>query len=328
MYTHALRTCSRVPWQTTACRGFSLAAKTAKTSRHFYSGYYRSTTLAATAVALVAAATFELATDPVRSEPASTVPVAKGIDDIPIQLCPPSGIKYSLLGHGMREVSFLKFRVYALGVYIAQDDTEKARTVFNSPFMKTLYEDQINNEKDSLNNETVQEHHQHVYQALLNPSANHSAALINACFDAGVKFTARICAMRNTDMAHLRDGFIRTIRSSPHYSEIQKSNPQLGEQIDKGLDDLRDIFNAARRTAKKNSLLYVELDDQQRLHFTLETTATATKSGITRNTPIDVGIVGEPLVGRLLFEAYLGATKPLVPGVQQTAAASLAALVA
>lgn len=190
-----------------------------------------------------------------------------------------------LLGHGVREVSFLKMQVYALGVYV---DAQDLKIVEEAPKL----------EDDS------------VWDMILNR---------------GVKFTARICAVRNTDMSHLRDGFIRTIRNSARFKKIVAEDGDEGERVLTGLDELRDVFNSYPGKVRKNTpevksdkkgkkgkpgnVLWMQTDSNGAVHVFLDDHA--------------VGVVREPLVGALLFERYVGSGNPLVPSVHQTALAFL-----
>lgn len=242
-----------------------------------------------------------------------TVDCNKAVDPIPIKISSPLSTQYELIGYGNREVSFLKFQVYALGLYIATEDLPLVKKILNSKFIESFYE-------DIDKTETLDEHRANLSRALNDPQV--SNILIRNLLSSGVRFTARICAIRNTDLSHLRDGFIRTIRNNPNYSKLMKSEDvTIGERITKGLDDFRDVLNSVKISAKKNSLVYLEMDANQSIKVIVETTKKS--GGSERNNPLVLGTVNEPLVAELLFESYAGAEKPLIKSVQTLSAENI-----
>lgn len=238
----------------------------------------------------------------------TTISVYSGVDPLPKQISSPLSTDFELIGYGIREVTFLRMKVYALGLYIAKEDIPLVKTIFNSKFIESFYEDVECND--------IQSHKQHLSNALSDPKI--SNILIKNLITSNVRFTARICAIRNTDLSHLRDGFIRTIRNNPNYSVLMKDET-TGDKITHGIDSLRDAFNSVRMSAKKNSRVYMEVDGNQ--HINIIVHPEGSKS------PTFIGTMNEPLVTQLLFESYLGAQKPLVQAVQNTATASLVDLV-
>lgn len=242
-----------------------------------------------------------------------TVSVVKSVDPLPTKITTPLLTTFDLIGYGVREVSFLKFQVYALGLYIAEDDLALVKKILSSRFIESFYE-------DIQHATTPEEHRDNLSRALNDPSV--SNILIRNLLTSGVRFTARICAVRNTDLSHLRDGFIRTIKNNPNYSKLMKSEDEtVGERITKGLEDLRDTFNSAKMSAKKNSLVFMEIDENQHIRVTVE----AIKKSATgeRAPPVVLGTVKEPLVTELLFESYAGAEKPLIQSVQTITSQSI-----
>lgn len=249
----------------------------------------------------------------VYSDDLETVVVSSKVSPFPVHIKSPLIESSTLIGHGIREVSFLRMQVYALGLYIADSDKQLVSKVLHSKFLESFYEKPIgeltppcegDNERHSIN----------VHSAL--NDKNISTILIDSLLDAGVRFSARICAIRNTDLSHLRDGFVRTICNNPNYSKLlhDPEREAEAERIVAGLDELRAVFNSAPRgKTKKNEIVFVELCQEGALRVVAGTK--------------ELGIVHEPLVGRLLFEGYLSAEKPLVPRVQQGCAESLSHLV-
>lgn len=246
-----------------------------------------------------------------------SVSVISSVDPIPMKVNKPLSTEFDLIGYGIREVSFLKFQVYAFGLYVANEDVPLVKKILNSKFIESFYEDiaESANENDEI-------HKANLLRALQDQKV--SNVLARNLLSSGVRFTARICAIRNTDLSHLRDGFIRTIRNNPNYSRLMKSDDEsIGERITQGLDDLRDIFNSVKMSAKKNSLVYMEIDENQNIKVTVETFSKSSPGATERNPPMVLGTVKEPLITELLFESYLGAEKPLIKDVQRIAAESI-----
>lgn len=242
----------------------------------------------------------------------SSVKVHKSVDSFPKEISLNNNqTSFELSGYGIREVSFLKFQVYALGLYICKDDYKLIKEILNSKFIESFY--------DNIDCNDQANHKNHLINALADKEI--SNILIRNLINSGVKFTARICAIRNTDLSHLRDGFIRTIRNNPNYSKLMKDDDEtIGTRITTGLDDLRDIFNSVKLNAKKNSLVLMQVDENQSIKVTVKT---CNKKG-DFNDEIVIGTVKEPLITELLFESYLGAEKPLIQQVQQLSAVKIA----
>ncbi|GMM29510.1 Aim46 protein [Martiniozyma asiatica (nom. inval.)] len=237
----------------------------------------------------------------IHSEDKSTVQVHPSVDPFPRFINSPLSTVNELVGYGIREVSFLKFQVYALGLYVAKEDTPLIKQILDSKFLESIYETDLR-----------ATHEENLKCALGNPEI--SNVLARNLITSGVKFSARICAVRNTDLSHLRDGFIRTIMNNPTYKEMMNSDDEsLGERITNGLDELRNCFNANKMNAKKNSLLFMEMTKSQGIKITVQVA-----KGDSRADPIVIGEVKEPLIAELLFESYLGAKKPLIRSVQET----------
>ncbi|KAK9465403.1 chalcone isomerase, partial [Lipomyces arxii] len=90
---------------------------------------------------------------------------------------------YTILGLGVRTVSFFKIHVYAVGIYIANSDIKGMMETMSS--------------SDDLSRTDV------------------IASLINK----PTRFALRIVPVRKTDFNHLRDGFVRSIVGSSEQNE-------------------------------------------------------------------------------------------------------------
>lgn len=134
------------------------------------------------------------------------------------------GEKYTLLGSGVRSVSFLGINVYAVGMYIAEKDLPKVKQVLDG----------------------------YTEEQLLNPETG--GELISLLLSAGVKLDIRIVPVRNTDCGHLRDGIVRKIMQHPRFKE-EGNNEHFGS----GLQELKQAFGR-KMSIPKNKVLHMTRD--------------------------------------------------------------------
>lgn len=133
---------------------------------------------------------------------------------------------FKLLGHGVRSVTFVSFKVYGIGIYIAEQDIPKTSKILTS-----LGKDLDDPEQ--------------------------SVEAIGQLLDSDVKFMARLSPVRNTDFNHLKDGLIKSILAHPKSKEIK-------EELAPGLDELRNAFSR-KGSVPKNHLLCLEMLDGGKL---------------------------------------------------------------
>lgn len=224
-----------------------------------------------------------------------TVSVDSSIDPFPIKLAKPLPVnkEYTLIGHGVRSVTFVGFKVYGIGLYIANEDIEKARKILrNEQFLKSL--------------ETPEED----LNARLS-SPTDSVTIVEKLIDANVKFTAVICPVRNTDFNHLKDGLVKSILSHPKSKEDR-------ETLGQGLEELRSLFMARKGSVPKNHLMYLEVLNGGKLNVTYYDKS--------KNNVVSLGQVNEPLVSKILFLQYLSGKKPLSEPLRKSCVDGLIAL--
>ncbi|KAK9478348.1 chalcone-flavanone isomerase-domain-containing protein [Lipomyces japonicus] len=137
--------------------------------------------------------------------------------------------KYALLGLGVRTVSFLKIHVYAVGVYVAEDDLDKLISVVK------------NDSKDG-----------DVRNALFESNS----ILIESLLEHNIKIGLRIVPVRNTDFSHLRDGFIRSINQTLKIKGSYSADVDASE----GVTQLRSLFSRKKSVPKNGELLLVKND--------------------------------------------------------------------
>ncbi|VEU22659.1 DEKNAAC103495 [Brettanomyces naardenensis] len=238
-----------------------------------------------------------------------SVSVDSSIDPLPLTIDDPLTTEFQLLGYGVRNVTFLHMKVYALGLYIAKDDLSLVKRILSSKFLESLYE--------KPNPELSQKE---ALKVALDDDKM-SEVLVENLLNSGVRFTARICALRNTDLSHLRDGFIRTIKNSEKYKQIMKQDDDESLRLSDGLDSLRAVMNSHHMKAYQNSRVFMEIIQDGKIRVTARV-----YDRYHFRDPVLLGIVDEPLVSKLLFLCYLSGPKPLVRDVRDSSAESLVSM--
>ncbi|KZZ99500.1 Chalcone isomerase, subgroup [Moelleriella libera RCEF 2490] len=156
-------------------------------------------------------------------------PIAASISDN-------AGTELTLVGLGMRTVTFLGIQVYLVGFYVATADIERLQHYLVkkiNPLATTL----IPSEKDALR------------KALRDPVEGEETwdSLLQK---AGCRSAFRIVPVRNTDFHHLRDGFVRAIQS-----RSGRDKAYGDEAFAQAVRDFKTIFNRGQVPKKKELLL-------------------------------------------------------------------------
>lgn len=157
-------------------------------------------------------------------------PIATSISDS-------TGTQYTLVGLGMRSVTFIGINVYLVGLYVATQDIARLQhyLVKNVNSVATTL---IPSEKDTLR------------QRLLDPVEGE--ALWDAIMrDAKLRSVIRISPVRDTDFHHLRDGFVRAIQARSSLDKAAYSDEAFGTAI----KDFKALFNRGQVPKKKEMLL-------------------------------------------------------------------------
>lgn len=151
--------------------------------------------------------------------------------------------EYTLIGLGIRSVSIFSIQVYVLGLYVRTADlsTLQARLIhYVNQEASTL----VPSEKDTLRS------------AMLDPV--HSAEIWQQLLASGIKTAWRISPTRNTDFAHLRDGWITGIKRGTQAASAAAAASALGpasteyesESFGEAVKSFKDMFNGWGKTAK------------------------------------------------------------------------------
>lgn len=203
--------------------------------------------------------------------------------------------EYTLVGLGIRTVSFLSIQVYVVGMYVRTQDISGLQSKLIhlvNPVASTL----VPSEKDSLK------------QKLLDPVISKEVwnELLNT---PGMKTAWRISPTRNTDFAHLRDGWKTGIdkRTAEVRQEARKINPSAETQYDAedfglSMRQFMTVFSGGK--APKGSVMILTRNQQGALDIYFEAQPDKKDKEIQH-----LGTVGDERISRLIWMNYLGGDK-------------------
>jgi hypothetical protein len=207
-----------------------------------------------------------------------------------------NGVQYTLVGLGVRTVTFIGIQVYMVGYYVATQDIAaiQARLIKEiNPIATTL----IASEKDTLR------------QALLDPEKGE--ALWNSILEVvRPRSLFMIVPVRDTDFHHLRDGFVRAITARSQGNSAEFGDEAFGN----AMKDFRALFN--RGKVPKSREMHLCRDSSGKLTITYDDG----KTGMTT-----IGVVDDERVSRLLWLNWLAgknvasepARKNIVEGIME-----------
>ncbi|KAH8909229.1 chalcone isomerase-like protein [Coniochaeta sp. PMI_546] len=145
-------------------------------------------------------------------------------------------IEYTLVGLGLRSVSFLGIQVYVVGFYIATSDIAAIQSTLIKR-VNTIATTLVPGERDQLRT------------SLMDPAQ--SEEIWNDLLGRGIpaRSVFRVVPVRDTDFHHLRDGFVRAIQA--------KSTPvsDHDDEFGKSVRDFRTLFNRGSVPKRKELLL-------------------------------------------------------------------------
>ncbi|KAF4508655.1 hypothetical protein G6O67_005006 [Ophiocordyceps sinensis] len=201
------------------------------------------------------------------------------------------GVEYTLVGLGMRTVTFLGFQVYLVGFYVATQDIARLQQYLVRQ-VNRLATTLIPSEKETLR------------AALLDPTQGEQTwdALLQ---EAGCRSVFRIMPVRDTDFHHLRDGFVRAIQTR---SQRDKS---LGdESFGDAMKEFKAVFNRGSVPKKKELLLCRDLDGKLTVLYGDGELARNPKRTV-------LGVVADERFSRLLWLNYLAGANVSSEGARQ-----------
>lgn len=185
------------------------------------------------ATATVVATSFLVGGSLVFSDASSTllegVTVDSSISPFPTEISDAKfvGSKHNLIATGVRSVTFVGFKVYGAGLYVADsDEAEIVSTV----------------------GKYLKQHGCQTVEKLLKDKEL-SQKLVDE-ISQKISYAIKITPVRNTDYGHLRDGLTKSILASP----LAKA---MREEVGSGVEQLRTVFQAFRGSVAKNDNLWL-----------------------------------------------------------------------
>jgi hypothetical protein len=192
--------------------------------------------------------------------------------------------EYTLLGLGIRSVSFLSIQVYVVGLYVQTSSLAalQARLIKNAnPLASAL----IPGEKEKLRDSLLEaEESYEIWDTLLKDTSN------------GISTAIRVVPTRNTDFNHLKDGWVRGITTRIQ-SASQKGDKQFNdESFGASMKEFTSLFSGKGK-APKETVLLLTRNSQGRLGVLYQG-----KDGKLE----DFGGVLDERISRLIWLGYLG----------------------
>lgn len=224
--------------------------------------------------------------------------------------------EYTLLGHGIRTVSFLSIQVYVLGVYVRTADLPALQAALVrriNPMGTSL----IPGEKAELRRQLLDgEGSREVWEDVLRES--------------GVRSVVRVVPTRGTGFSHLRDGWVRGIRErckeAARRAESGTKEKKIVETYeDEGFGRSVAAFNAlfnGRGNTPKGSIVILHRDEKGLLSVSYQGLPDAEGKLPDRE---GLGAIEDERLSRLVWMGYLAgknvssepARKSVVDGVME-----------
>lgn len=223
--------------------------------------------------------------------------------------------QYTLLGLGVRSVSFLSIQVYVLGLYVRTSDLDKLQAAFvkhANPNGSSL----IPSEKESLKNE------------LMSPDI--SLEIWDKILrDTKVRSAVRIVPTRGTDFNHLRDGWVRGITGRTQELSRKGDRGWEDESFGQAMADFKSMLSG-RGKAPKGSTVLLTRDESGVLGLMYESELRQLNKGgeapgIFQQGKQTLGRLADERISRQVWLLYLGgknvssegARKSIVDGVME-----------
>ncbi|KAG6010388.1 hypothetical protein E4U21_006952 [Claviceps maximensis] len=206
----------------------------------------------------------------------TTAPIAASVTDH-------AGTEFTLVGLGMRTVTFIGIQVYLVGFYVATQDVERLQHYLVkriNPLATTL----IPSEKDALRKalRDVTEGEQ-IWDSVLR--------------EAGCRSAFRIVPVRDTDFHHLRDGFVRAIQARSGRDKTFND-----EAFGVAMKDFKALFNRGQVPKKKELLLSRDAQGELAVMYN--------EGGARIEAPRSLmGTISDERLSRLLWLNYLAGSK-------------------
>ena len=214
----------------------------------------------------------------------SSSPIADSIMD-------KHGVEFTLVGLGMRTVTFIGIQVYLVGFYVATPDIARLQHYLVkkiNPLATTL----IPSEKEALR------------KALLDATEGEQTwdAILQ---EAGCRSAFRITPVKDTDFHHLRDGFVRAIQA-----RSQRDKAYSDEEFGAAMKEFKGMFNRGSVPKKKELLLCRDGQGELSVMYSEGDGRKDAKRDV-------MGTVSDERVSRLLWLNYLAGNKVASEGARE-----------
>lgn len=162
---------------------------------------------------------------------------------------------HKLIASGVRSVTFLGFKVYGVGLYVASAEEGKIASTVREYLKKNEGKTVANllNDKE-------------ISQQIIDDISKQ------------VPYAVRITPVRNTDFGHLRDGLTKSILANPMAKTMR-------EQVGEGVEQLRKVFQGFKGSVPKNHSLWV-VSDTKNVTISYEGKESTTELGVISETSI------------------------------------------
>ncbi|GAO18558.1 uncharacterized protein UV8b_00834 [Ustilaginoidea virens] len=221
---------------------------------------------------------------PSAQESTAAAPIAASISDT-------AGTEFTLVGLGMRTVTFLGIQVYLVGFYVATKDIERLQHHLVkkiNPLATTL----IPSEKDAL-------------RKALRDAVEGEQTWDSVLRDAGCQSAFRIVPVRDTDFHHLRDGFVRAVQV-----RSARDKAYDDEAFGIAMRELKGLFNRGQVPKRKELLLTRDAAGKLAVMY-------GEGDHKTNNGKTLMGTVSDERLSRLLWLNYLAGSKVASEGARE-----------
>jgi Chalcone isomerase like len=213
--------------------------------------------------------------------------------------------EYTLIGLGIRTVSFLGIQVYVVGLYVQTSSLAELQSRFIkrvNPLASAL----IPGEKEELRT------------ALLDPEQSYKLwDDILRDDTTGINSAFRIVPTRNTDFQHLRDGWVRGITSRTQAASQRGDNQFSDESFGSSMKEFTTLFGGKGKAPKGNVIILTR-EGNGKLGVLYQDKS---------KKPEHFGTVSDERIARLIWLGYLGgkgvssedARKNVVEGIVELA---------
>jgi len=200
--------------------------------------------------------------------------------------------QYTLLGLGIRTVSFLSIQVYVVGMYVRTTD------------LNVLQEKLIHSINESAST-LIPSEKEELKKRLLDPAASREiwTELLKV---PGMKTAWRISPTRNTDYGHLRDGWVTGIsnRTREFKQVAQGAETEFeAEDFGKSISDFKAIFQGGK--APKGSIMILARDRDGTLDVLFQDKAASGEEKAMEK----LGTVKDERISKLIWLTYLAGDK-------------------